>query len=63
MPSRLIEKQDGMAPGRNVLSDFVEMQLHRLGVALRQNQADRLALFGTDRAEDVNRGGALIAWR
>ena len=36
MPTRPIEKQDGVAPGRNVLGDFIEMQLHRLGVALRQ---------------------------
>ena len=63
MPSRLIEKQGGVAPGRNVLGDFIEMQLHRLGVALRQNQADRVAFFRADRAEDVGRGGALVARR
>jgi hypothetical protein len=63
MPSRLIEKQGGVAPGRNVLGDFIEMQLHRLGVAIRQNQADRLAFFRADRAEDVGRGGALVARR
>ena len=31
------------------------------GVALGQDQADRLALFRTDRAEDIGRGGALVA--
>jgi hypothetical protein len=63
MPSRLIEKQDGLAPRRDVLGDFVEMQLHCLGVALRQDQADRLAFPRADRAEDVGRGGALVARR
>ena len=36
---------------------------HRFGVALGQDQADRLALFRTDRAEDIGRGGALVARR
>ena len=63
-PSRLIEKQDGMASRRDILSDFIQVQLHRFGVALGQDQADRLARFRTDRAEDVGRGGgALVARR
>ena len=60
MPTRLIEQQDGVASGRDLLGDFIEMQLHRLGVALGQDQADRLAFF---RADDVGRGGALVARR
>jgi hypothetical protein len=63
VPSRLIEKQDGMASRRDILGDFIQMQLHRFGVALGQDQADRLALFRTDRAEDIGRGGALVARR
>jgi hypothetical protein len=63
VPSRLIEKQDGMASRRDILGDFIQMQLHRFGVALWQDQADRLALFRTDRAEDIGRGGALVARR
>ena len=63
VPSRLIEKQDGMAPRRDIVGDFIEMQLHRRGIALGQDQADRLAVLGTDRAEDVGRGGALVARR
>ena len=63
MPTRLIEQQDGVASRRDLLGDFIEMQLHRLGVALGQDQADRLAFFRADRAEDVGRGGALVARR
>jgi len=39
------------------------MQVHRCGVAARQNEGCAFALFGTDRAEDIGRGGALIARR
>ena len=63
MPSRPIEKEDGVTPRRNILGDFIQMQLHRLGIALRQDQADRLAFLRTDRAEDIGRGGALVARR
>jgi hypothetical protein len=63
MPTRLIEQQDGVALRRDILGDFIEMQLHRLSVASRQDQADRLAFFRANRAEDVGRGGALVARR
>ena len=63
MPSRAIEKQDGVTLRRDLLGDFIEMQLHRLGVAPGQDQADRLALLRADSAEDVGRGGAPIARR
>src|SRR5271157_742796 len=61
MPSGFVEHEDGVATRRNVLGDFIEMQLHRLDVAPGQDQADRLALLRADRAEDVGRGGALVA--
>lgn len=61
MPSSLVEHEDGVATGRDILGDFVQMQLHRLDIAPGQDQADRLAFLRTDRAEDVGRGGALIA--
>ena len=41
------------------------MQVHRLGIAGRQDQASSLSLLRADGAEDVGRGGALIprsAW-
>lgn len=40
--------------------DFLEMQGHRLGVAKGHDEASRLALRGTDGAEDIGRGGSLI---
>jgi hypothetical protein len=39
------------------------MQVHRCGVAAWQNEGCAFALSGTDRAEYIGRGGALIAWR
>ena len=63
MPSRLVEQENGVAPGGNVLGDLIQMQLHRLDVALGQDQADRLAFLRADRAEDVGRGGAQVARR
>ena len=50
-----------MFAGGNGLADFLKMQVHRLRVAHGQNESSALALVGTDRAEDVGRGGALIA--
>src|SRR5271165_2236385 len=58
---RLVEHEDGVTSRLDVLGDFVQMELHRLDVAPGQDQADRLALFRADRAEDVGRGGALVA--
>ena len=39
------------------------MQVHRLGVAGRQDQGCALALLWADRAEDVGGSGALVAGR
>jgi len=39
------------------------MQVHRLGVAGRQDQGRALALLWADRAEDVGGGGALVTGR
>ncbi len=39
------------------------MQVHRLGIAGRKDQGRALAIFGTDGAEDVGRGGALVTRR
>jgi hypothetical protein len=61
MPSGFVEHEDGMTSWLDVLCDFVQMQLHRLDVAPGQDQADRLAFFRADRAEDVGRGSALVA--
>ena len=53
MPSGFVEHEDGVASRLHLPGDLVEMQLHRLRVALGQDEADRLALPRTDRAEDV----------
>src|SRR3974390_3141385 len=52
-----------MCAGRDNLGDFHEMQIHRLGVAGRQDQGRTLALLWADGAEDVGGGGALLAGR
>ena len=43
--------------------DLREVQVHRLGVACRQDQGRALALFRADGTENVGGGGALIAGR
>ena len=44
----------------NPAGDLGQMQVHRLGVAERQDQARGLAIFRADRAKDVGGGGALV---
>ena len=61
MPSGPVEHEEGVASRRDVFGDFLQMQLHRLGVALGQDEADRLAFLGANRAENVGRGGELVA--
>jgi hypothetical protein len=50
-----------MGAGRDDLGDLDEMQVHRLGVAGWQDQGRALAVLRADGAEDIGRGGALIA--
>src|SRR5450631_573300 len=61
MPAGLIGQEHGVSARRDGRGDLDEMQVHRLGVAGGQDQSDALALLGADSAEDVGRGGALIA--
>jgi hypothetical protein len=61
VPSGLIDQEHGVSTRRDGLGDLDEMQVHRLGIAGRQDQGGALALLWADRAEDVGRGGALIA--
>ena len=63
MPAGLIEQQHGMRAGGDVFGDFGEMQVHRIGVALGQDEGRALAVLRRDRAEDIGRGGALILRR
>lgn len=49
-----------MGVGRDRLGDLGEMQVHRLGIAGRQDQGRAFALFRADSAEDIGRGGPLV---
>jgi hypothetical protein len=60
MPSGLIDEKDGMGSQCDGVGDFRQMQVHRLGIAGRQDQGDSLSLLRADGSEDVGRGGALI---
>ena len=61
MPTGLIGEEYGVGSWCDHLGDFREMQVHRLGVASRQDQRRALAILWADGAEDIGRGGALIA--
>jgi hypothetical protein len=61
VPSGLIEQQHGMGSRRYRAGDLGQMQAHRRGVAAWQDKGRAFALLGTDRAENIGRGGALIA--
>jgi hypothetical protein len=37
----------------NLLGDFDQVQVHRLGIAQGQNQTGPFALFGADGSEDI----------
>ena len=63
VPASLIHQQDGMGVGGDGLGYLGEMQVHRRGIAERQDETRRLAFGRTDRAEDVGRLGALIVRR
>ena len=60
MPPGLIHEQNGVGFWLYFTRDLLEMQLHRLGVAGRQDETGRLAERGADGAEDIGRGGSLI---
>src|SRR5271154_6347752 len=60
MPSGLIDEKDSMGSRCDGVGDFRQMQVHRLGIAGRQDQGDSLSLLRADGSEDVGRGGALI---
>ena len=60
MPAGLVDEQRGVGAGRDLRGDFGQMEVHRLGVAARHDERRALAVLGTDRAEDVGRGGSLV---
>ena len=65
MPAGLIDEQCGVSAWRDVGRDLGQVQVHRLGVASGHDEGCALAVFGTDRAEDIGGGGSLVfgsAW-
>ena len=63
MPSGLIDEDGGVRAGCDLRGDLGQMQVHRLGVAARHDEGGAFALLRTDRAENIGRGGSLVAWR
>ena len=63
VPASLIDQENGMGSWCDHLGNLSEMQVHRLGVASRQDQGRALALLRADRTEDVGGSGALVPGR
>ena len=65
MPAGLIDEQRGVRARRDLGGDFGQMEVHGLRVAAWHDERRAFAVLGTDRAEDISRGGSLIfgsAW-
>ena len=60
MPAGLIDEQRSVSARRDLGGDFGQVQVHRLGVASRHDKGCALAVFGTNRAEDISGGGSLV---
>jgi len=63
VPAGLIDQEYGVCAGRDGGGDLHQVQVHRLGVASRQDQGCTLTLFRADGTEDVGGSGALVAGR
>ena len=63
MPSRLVEQEHGVATRRDGGGDLGQMQVHRRGIAPRQDERRTFAQRGADGTKDVGGSGALIRWR
>jgi hypothetical protein len=65
VPAGLVDQKDSVAGGFNGRGDLREMQVHRFGIASRQDQGCALASLRAYRTEDVGGGGTLVtrcAW-
>ena len=60
MPSGLIDQDSGVRARRDLRGDLGQVKVHRFGVASRHDERRALAVLGTDRAEDIGRGGSLV---
>ncbi len=62
MPAGAVDDQGSVGAGRDAAADFLKMQVHRLGVDLRQHQGGADGAFRTDRAEEIDPLIASVAW-
>ena len=60
VPSGSVEQQDGVGAVCDMARDFVEVELHRLGVGVGQGERGADAAGGADRAEQVGVVVALV---
>ena len=60
MPSGLIDQKRGVCARRDLRRDLCQVEVHGLGVASGHDERRALAVLGTDRAEDISRGGSLV---
>jgi hypothetical protein len=51
-----------MSARRDAARDFLDMQLHRLGVSLRQRERGAFSERRADRSEEISVFVALIGW-
>ena len=59
-PSGSVKQQDGMSPCSDVARDFVEMELHHVGVGIGQGERGADTAGGADRAEQIDVVIALV---
>ena len=60
-PSGLIDEDGGVRSRRNLRGDLGQVQVHRLSVAPWHDKGRALAVLRADCAENVGRGGSLVA--
>ena len=63
MPACLVHQHHGVGAWRDAQGYLRQMQVHRVGIAERQDEACRLTFLRADRTEDIGRFGALIVRR
>src|SRR5450432_4807951 len=63
MPSGLIDQKRGVCARRDLRRDLSQVEVHGLGVASGHDERRTLAVLGTDRPENIGRGGSLVFWR
>ena len=62
VPAGAVEQKDGVSAPGNAAADLVEMQLHGLGVGVRQGERCAFPLGRTDRPEEIGALVALVGW-